>query len=103
MQDAAEFVSDNITDEDTLVAVSPVTIQAGYYLTIQDIPFERFYDRDRKGEIKHALVIVADRSKFPSLQSVVEFQHLQGILDTGRAELIHQYKRILVYSVPVMP
>ena len=103
MREVAEFVAANITATDTLVAVSPVTIQAGYYLTIQKIPFERFYDRDRKGDIKHAIVLVADRSKFPSLQSVVEFQQLQGILDTGKAELIHQYKRMSVYSVPVLP
>ena len=103
MREVAEFVAANITATDTLVAVSPVTIQAGYYLTIQKIPFERFYDRDRRGDIKHAIVLVADRSKFPSLQSVVEFQQLQGILDTGKAELIHQYKRMSVYSVPVLP
>ncbi len=103
MREVAEFVAENITSADTLVAVSPVTIQAGYYLTIQKIPFERFYDRDRKGDIKHAIVLVADRSKFPSLESVVEFQQLQGILDTDRAELIHQYKRMSVYSVPVLP
>ena len=103
MREVAEFVAANITAADTLVAVSPVTIQAGYYLTIQKIPFDRFYDRDRKGDIKHAIVLVADRSKFPSLESVVEFQQLQGILDTGKAELIHQYKRMSVYSVPVLP
>jgi hypothetical protein len=103
MREVAEFVSNHITDEDTLVAVSPVTIQAGYYLTIEKIPFERFYDRDRKGEIKHAIVLVADRSKFPTLQSVVEFQNLRGVLDTSKAELIHQYKRLVVYSVPILP
>lgn len=103
MQEVAEFVSNHITDDDTLVAVSPVTIQAGYYLTIEKIPFERFYDRDRKGDIKHAIVLVADRSRFPTLQSVVEFQNLLGILDTGKAELIHEYKRMQVYSVPVLP
>jgi 4-amino-4-deoxy-L-arabinose transferase-like glycosyltransferase len=103
MQEVAEFVSNHITNEDTLVAVSPVTIQTGYYLTIENIPFERFYDRDRKGVIKHAIVLIADRSKFPSLQSVVEFQRLQGVLDTSKAELIHQYKQMLVYSVPVLP
>jgi 4-amino-4-deoxy-L-arabinose transferase-like glycosyltransferase len=102
MQEVAEFVAQHIT-ADTLIAVSPVTIQAGYYLTIDKIPFERFYDRDRKGEIKHAIVLVADRSRFPTLQSVVEFQHLQEILDTSKAELIHQYKRMMVYSVPVIP
>ncbi len=103
MREVAEFVAEKITDADTLVAVSPVTIQAGYYLTIQKVPFERFYNRDRKGDIKHAIVLVADRSKFPSLESVVEFQQLKGILDTSRAELIHQYKRMSVYSVPVLP
>jgi 4-amino-4-deoxy-L-arabinose transferase-like glycosyltransferase len=103
MREVAEFVSNHITDDDTLVAVSPVTIQAGYYLTIEKIPFERFYDRDRKGDIKHAIVLVADRSRFPTLQSVVEFQNLLGILDTDKAELIHEYKRMQVYSVPVLP
>ena len=99
----ATYISDHITDGDTLVAVSPFTIQVGYYLKMNGIPFDRFYDRDRKGEIKHAMVIVADRSKFPTLQSVIDFQGLQDILDINRAELIYEYKRILVYSVPVLP
>ncbi len=102
-REIANYISDHITDEDTLVAVSPFTIQVGYYLQMDGIPFNRFYDRDRKGNIKHAMVIVADRSKFPTLQSVIDFQRLQNILDINQAELVYQYKRILVYSVPVLP
>jgi hypothetical protein len=49
------------------------------------------------------MVIVADRSKFPTLQKVVDFQRLNNILDIKQAELVYQYKRILVYSVPVLP
>lgn len=99
----ANYISDHITDEDTLVAVSPFSITVGYYLKMNGVPFERFYDRDRKGEIKHAFVIVADRSKFPTLQSVIDFQRLQNTLDIKQAEQIYQHKRILVYSVPILP
>lgn len=101
-KDIANYVSDHLTDDDTIVAVSPFTIEVGYYLTQYGIPFDRFYDRDRKEGIKHAIVIVADRSKFPTLQSVIDFQRLQNILDIDQAQLIYQHKRILVYSVPVL-
>lgn len=98
----AGFIADHITDEDTLVAVSPFTIQVGYYLQMDGVPFERFYDRARKEPIKHAFLIVAERSKFPTIQSVVDFQELQNVLDIQKAVVIYQYKRILVYDVPVL-
>ena len=100
-KDIAIYISENITDQDTLVAVAPFSIQVGYYLSILEIPFDRFYDRARKGKIQHGIVIVAERSKFPTLESVLAFQQLEEVLDIEQAQLIHQYKRIQVYNVPV--
>lgn len=102
-RNAATFVASIITDEDTLVAVSPVSIQVGYYLTMEGIPFNRFYNKARREPIQHAIVILAERSKFPTLERVVEFQLLQDTLDVQKAELLYGYKRMRVYSVPVLP
>lgn len=101
-KEIAIYISENITEEDTLVAVSPFSIQVGYYLSTVGIPFDRFYDRARKGVIKHAIVIVAERSKFPTMESVLAFQQLEGVLDIKQAQMVHQYKRIHVYNVPVL-
>ncbi len=102
MRDTADYISEILTDEDTLVAVAPYSVQVGYYLNINGIPYERFYDRDRKGDIQHAIVIVGDRSKFPTLKQVVEFQQLQAQLDIDKAVLMQSYKRMLIYDVPVI-
>ena len=102
-RNAARFVASIITDEDTLVAVSPVSIQVGYYLTMEGIPFDRFYNKARREPIQHAIVILAERSKFPTLDRVVEFQLLQDALDVQKAELLYGYKRMRVYSVPALP
>jgi hypothetical protein len=102
MKDVADFVTENITTEDTLVAVSPVPVRVGYYLMINGIPYEKFYNRDRKGAIQHAIVMVAENSKFPTLQKVIEFQKLNEKLDINKAVLLQSYKQVLIYSVPAL-
>ena len=100
-RDAARFIAGEITDRDTLVAVSPYTIEVGYYLTQKGVTFDRFYDKARREPVEHGILFFQEGSKFPSLQAVLEFQGLQETLDSEKAELVYQVKRIRVYSIPV--
>ncbi len=99
-QQAAEFIQTILQPDDTLVAVSPVPIQVGYYLSGMGIPYSRFYNRDRPHKINRAIMIFVERSKFPSLESVVSWQNLEGKVDLVGAKLLYQHKRVNIYAVP---
>jgi len=98
----AQFAASILEPEDTLIAVSPISIQVGYYLVQEGVPFSKFFDKVQRGEIKHAIIILSSHSKFPTVQSVVDFQLLQTTLDVTRAELLYEHGYLQVYSVPVL-
>ena len=70
---AAQYLAEHLAPEDTLVATGPVDIQTAYYLSLYDIPFERFYRRDHPVEIEHALVLVRKNARHRTPESVVNF------------------------------
>ena len=55
---AADYLVKNLKPEDTLVATGPVDIQTAYYLSLHDVPFDRFYQRDHPVVIQNALVLL---------------------------------------------
>ena len=97
---AANYLADHLTPADTIVATGPVDIQTAYYLSLQDIPFERFYQRDHPVKIQNALVMVRDNSKYKTPESVVDFFKLDQVLDLSRSELIYEYASVQIYSIP---
>lgn len=96
----AEFIIANIQPEDTIVALPPVDIQTAYYLLIQGLPFDRFYQRDHPVEIKNALVLVRTNAKDDTLKSVLDHYELTPNFLLGRAKLVYEYGPLQVYSVP---
>ncbi len=96
---AAQYLAEHIGPEDTLVATGPVDIQTAYYLSLYDIPFERFYRRDHPVDIEHALVLVRKNARHKTPESVVDFFELQQQLDLSTAELMFEYANVQVYSV----
>jgi hypothetical protein len=97
---AAEYLAAHLTPQDTLVANGPVDIQTAYYLSLHDIPFERFYQRDHPVKIENALVMVRTNSKFKTPQSVVEFFKLDQTLDMSQAKMVYEYASVQIYSIP---
>jgi hypothetical protein len=97
---AANYLAEHMTPQDTLVALGPVDIQTAYYLSLQGIPFDRFYQRDHPVEIQNALVLLRKNSKYKTPESVVEFFKLHEQLDTTAAELVFEYANVQVFSVP---
>lgn len=96
---AAQYLADHMEPEDILVATGPVDIQTAYYLSLHDIPFERFYRRDHPVEIEHALVLVRKNARHKTPESVVDFFQLDQQLDIHTAELVFEYANVQVYSV----
>jgi uncharacterized membrane protein len=97
---AADYLADHLTPTDTIVATGPVDIQTAYYLSLHDIPFERFYQRDHPVKIQNALIMVRQNSKYKTPESVVDFFNLDQVLDLRRAELVYEYAKVQIYSIP---
>lgn len=97
---AADYLTDHIKPEDTIVATSPVDIETAYYLSLQGIPFDRFYKRDHPVKIQNALLLVRKNSKNKTPESVVDFFKLDQELDLSAAELIFEYANVQIYSIP---
>lgn len=97
---AADYLASHLQPEDTIVATGPVDIQTAYYLSLQGIPFDRFYKRDQPVEIQNALVMLRENSKYKTPESVVKFFKLDQMLDLSAAELIFEYASVQIYSVP---
>ena len=97
---AADYIASHLTPNDTIVATGPVDIQAAYYLSLQGIPFDRFYKRDHPVEIQNALVMLRENSKYKTPESVVKFFKLDDSLDLSAAELVFEYASVQIYSIP---
>jgi hypothetical protein len=96
----ARYITDHIKPEDTIVSTAPVDIQTAYYLEINGIPFERFYQRDHPVKIKNALIVLRKNAKYDTPESVLEFYKLTSELDLEATEFLYEYGKVQVYSVP---
>jgi len=97
---AANYLADHLTAADTLVATGPVDIQTAYYLSLHNIPFERFYQRDHPVKIQNAFVMVRQTSKYKTPESVLDFFNLDQVLDVSRSELVYEYASVQIYAIP---
>jgi len=99
-QMAAEYLASHITPKDTILSVSPTDIQTAYYLKINGVPYDVFYQRDHPVEIQNALVLVRTTETYNTPQSILEFFNLTTALDAASAELVFVYGPLQVYSIP---
>jgi hypothetical protein len=99
-QFAANYIVDHLKSEDTILATGPVTIRTAYYSIINGIPFDRFYQRDHPVRIQNALVLLRKNSKYNTPQKVLDFFKLGSALDLSSAELVFEYGKLQIYSIP---
>ena len=99
-QYAANFIVDHLKSEDTIIATGPVIIRTAYYSIINGIPFDRFYQRDHPVRIQNALVLLRKNSKYNTPQKVLDFFKLGSALDLSSAELVFEYGKLQIYSIP---
>ncbi|MBK9927562.1 MAG: glycosyltransferase family 39 protein [Anaerolineales bacterium] len=101
-QFAGEYIAKHITAKDTVIAVSPVDLQTAYYMKINGVSYDVFYQRDHPVQIQNALVVVRTRgdAKHKSLQSILEFYKLTSALNIEAAEMVFEYGPVQIYSVP---
>jgi hypothetical protein len=99
-QEAAKYIAEHITPEDTILAVSPTDIQTAYYLKIYGVSYEVFYQRKRPVDIQNALAVVRVNGQYNTPQSVLEFYKLTSDLDLALGRLVYEYGPVQVYSIP---
>lgn len=97
---AAAYIIEHIQPEDTLIAVPPTDTQTAYYLTINGIPFDRFYQPNHPTPIQHALVLVRTNSKYDTPKSILQYFDLTRNFILARAKLVYEYGPLQVYSIP---
>jgi uncharacterized membrane protein len=101
-QFAAEFLAENLTRNDTIVAVAPADIQTAYYLKINGISYEYFYQRDHPVEFQNAMVLVRTRGEYNinTLDKVLDFYELTAGLDVASSEQVFEYGPLFIFSIP---
>jgi 4-amino-4-deoxy-L-arabinose transferase-like glycosyltransferase len=99
-QFAAEYLTEHLTPNDTILSIAPVDMRTAYYLKINGISYDVFYQRDHPVEIQNALVLVRKTESYDTLQSVLRFFKLTQSLDMKSAEVVFEYGPLQVYSVP---
>jgi hypothetical protein len=101
-QFAADYLAEHLTDKDTIVAVAPADIQTAYYLKINGVPYDFFYQRDHPVEIQNAMVLVRTRGEYNinTLEKVIDFFDLNSNLDMDSSQQVFEYGPLYIYSIP---
>jgi uncharacterized membrane protein len=102
-EEAAIYLKANLTKQESIVAVAPISIRVGYYLYQMGVPYSRYYDRDRPTPISQGLVIVQLKTKYPTVDSILAFQRLDKQFDAAQATLVYTQNKVEIYSISAMP
>jgi uncharacterized membrane protein len=97
---AADYIVEHLKPEDIIIATGPVTIRTAYHASIGGVPFDRFYQRDHPVKIQNGLVLLRKNSKYNTPQKVLDFFKLGSTLDVTSAELVFEYGKVQIYSIP---
>jgi len=97
---AAEYIADHISQSDTIVAVAPTDVETAYYLKIDNVSYDVYYQRDHPVVIQNALVLVRSTEWYNTPQSVLDFFDLTPNMDMASAQVVFEYGPLQVYSIP---
>ena len=97
---AAEYLANHITPQDTVVSIAPVDMRTAYYLKINNVPYDVFYQRDNPVEIQNAIVLVRKTENYDTPQKVLDFFKLTNNLNMELAKVVFEYGPLQVYSIP---
>lgn len=100
-QYAADYLTNHLEPGDTILSIAPVDMRTAYYLKINGVPYDVFYQRDHPVEFKNALVVLRKDENLNTLDQVVGFFQLLPKLNLASAKLVFEYGVLQVYSVPI--
>jgi 4-amino-4-deoxy-L-arabinose transferase-like glycosyltransferase len=100
-QQAADYLASHLQPDDTIISIAPVDIRTAYYLYINGIPYDVFYQRDHPVNIRNAIVILRTTSKYNTAESLLDFYNLTSQFDLEETKLVYEYGPLSVFSIPV--
>jgi hypothetical protein len=99
-QFAADYLAAHLRPGDTILALAPIDMRTAYYLKIDAVPYDVFYQRDHPADFQNALVITRHREELNTPEEVVGFFQLLPRLDMASAALVYEYGELQIYSIP---
>ncbi len=96
---AAVYLHEHLIDDDTILAVAPGSIRVGYYLYQMGVPYSRFYDRARPEPVSKGYIVVIEKSKYDTPESILAFHNLDDLMDNDQIQLVFKEKRMQVYRL----
>lgn len=98
-RNAALYIRENLQSDEIIIALPPVDIQTGYYLAINGIPYDRFFQPDHPVDIKKAFVVLRDNSKFDTPVKVLRYFDLVNKCPQVKSRLVYVYGHVKVFSL----
>lgn len=99
-QQAAEYLTSHLQPDDTILSIAPVDIRTAYYLYINGIPYDVFYQRDNPVEVRNAIVVLRTTSQYNTPESVLDFYKLTSHFNLQAARLVYEYGPLGIFSIP---
>jgi hypothetical protein len=99
-QYAADYLAAHLKDGDKIFSVAPVDIRTAYYLFINGIPYDVFYQRNHPIPIQNALIVLRKNTQYNSPQSVLDFYQLTPQFNLQSSQLVFEYGPLNIFSVP---
>jgi hypothetical protein len=99
-QYAAEYLASHLQAGDKILSIAPVDIQTAYYLYMNGVPYEVFYQRDHPVKVQNAVIVLRTTSKYNTPESVLDFYKITDDFDLASARLIFEYGPLNIFSIP---
>ncbi len=99
-QQAAGYLTSHLQADDTIISIAPVDLRTAYYLYINGIPYDVFYQRDNPVKIRNALVVLRTTSKYNTPESLLDFYNITSQFDLQAARLVFEYGPLSIISIP---
>jgi hypothetical protein len=100
-QYVAQYLASHLEAQDKVLSVSPVDIQTAYYLYLNGVPYDVFYQRDHPVPIENAVVVLRVNSKYNTPEEVLKFFKVAENFDPASAQLVYEYGPVQVFSIPL--
>ncbi len=98
-EETAIYLAQNLVDGEQVMGVVPFNTQVKFYYSLMG-DYERwFYNTAKPVPFTDAIVMVATKYD-QTIDSVLERNKVDGIVDASQADLIHTYKHVQIYRVP---
>jgi 4-amino-4-deoxy-L-arabinose transferase-like glycosyltransferase len=99
-QYAAEYLASHLQPQDRILSVSPVDIQTAFYLYLEGVPYDVFYQRDHPAPVENAVIVLRTNSKYNTPEEVLQFYRIAENFDPASAQLVYEYGPVQVFSIP---